>query len=264
MDALDQAVAGAMRTAAARFILPRFQKLSTGHVREKSPGETVTIADHESEAFLTDALLRLIPGSHVVGEEAVAADPDVLGHLGEGSCWLVDPLDGTSNFAEGRTPFAVMVALMDGGDTAASWMLDPVSNRLCRARRGDGAFIDNERVHARSSGTAQPVGALATGFLPPDLRGHIEARAQGRMTIAPIPRCAGEQYPRLVTGENDVALFWRTLPWDHAPGALFLSEAGGRIARFDGSPYRPSQSGQSLLAAASPQLWDEARNILML
>ncbi len=264
MDALDAAVAGMMRIAAERFILPRFRNLREGHVTEKSPGETVTIADQESEAYLTEALLRLIPGSRVVGEEAVAADPERLTQLADGTCWLVDPLDGTSNFAEGRTPFAVMIALLDDGETQASWMLDPATYRLCRARHGRGAFIDDIRVHARESGHTPPVGALATGFLPPDLRTHIEARAAGRMTVAPIPRCAGAQYPRLVTGENDVALFWRTLPWDHAPGALFLTEAGGQIARFDGTPYTPTEHGQSLLATASPRLWGEAHAILQL
>ena len=59
-----------------------------------------------------------------------------------------------------------------------------------------------------------------------------------------IPRCAEEQYPRLVLGENDVAFFGRTLPWDHAAGALLLNEAGGKAARPDGRPFRPG-SGTS-------------------
>ena len=263
MQSLDQAVARAMQTAAERFIVPRFGNLLSGHVREKAKGETVTIADHESEHFLTEQLSTLIPGSLVVGEEAVSADTSVLERLGEKTCWLIDPLDGTSNFAAGRTPFAVMVALLDQGEAQASWILDPITRRFCHAHKSQGAWIDGTRVQARSSGHSIPVAALATGFLPKDMRADIESRSAGHLTHAAIPRCAGEQYPRLVTGENDLALFWRTLPWDHAPGALFLCEAGGHIARFDGSPYRPAHTGQSLLAAASPALWDQGHKILL-
>ena len=82
------------------------------------------------------------------------------------------------------------------------------------------------------------------------------------MTLTAIPRCAAEQYPRIVLGINDVALFERTLPWDHAPGALFVEQAGGRVARLDGSAYRLGDRRTGLLAAATPALWDEAAAIL--
>lgn len=129
-------------------------------------------------------------------------------------------------------------------------------------RLGKGAFIDGARLTARPSGADLPIGALATRFLPDDLRAGITARAEGHITLAAIPNCAGEQYPRVVLGENDLALFWRALPWDHAPGALILTEAGGHIARPDGSPYRLGEDRHGLLAAASPKLWDEAAAIL--
>ena len=125
-----------------------------------------------------------------------------------------------------------MVALAEGGAVQAGWILDPVTRRMCHAVLGGGAFIDNQRIEARPTGGTQPIGALATRFLPAEIRAHVTARAEGHITIADIPNCAGEQYPRLVLGTNDLALFWRAMPWDHAPGALFLEEAGGRIARI--------------------------------
>lgn len=262
-DALDTSVIAAMQRAAERFILPRFGNLQSGHIQEKSKGETVTIADHESEHYLTEELSRLIPGSMVVGEEAVSADSSILERMAHETCWLIDPLDGTSNFANGRKPFAVMVALLDHGEARGGWILDPITKRLCRARLHQGAWINDARIYARPSGQEPPVAALATGFLPKEMRADIETRSQDTLAHAAIPRCAGEQYPRLVTGENDLALFWRTLPWDHAPGALFLKEAGGHIARFDGSDYKPAQTGQSLLAAASPALWEAGHKILI-
>jgi fructose-1,6-bisphosphatase/inositol monophosphatase family enzyme len=73
-----------------------------------------------------------------------------------------------------------------------------------------------------------------------------------------VPDCAAEQYPRLALGQNDVSIFERTLPRDHAAGALWLNEAGGKCARFDGTPYRVDEWQQKgLLGAASPALWDE-------
>ena len=73
-----------------------------------------------------------------------------------------------------------------------------------------------------------------------------------------IPRCAAEQYPRLVLGVNDVSIFERTLAWDHAAGVLLVNEAGGKVARPDGQPYRVDEHLRpSLIGAASPALWDE-------
>jgi fructose-1,6-bisphosphatase/inositol monophosphatase family enzyme len=75
--------------------------------------------------------------------------------------------------------------------------------------------------------------------------------------VVDIPRCAAEQYPRLVLGINDVSIFERTMPWDHAAGALFVTEAGGKVVRPDGRTYRVDQIGETgLVAASSPALCD--------
>src|SRR3546814_2425557 len=90
----------------------------------------------------------------------------------------------------------------------------------------------------------------------------MKARSEGHFTTGDIPRCAGEQYPLLVLGENDLTVFERSLPWDHAAGAIFLNEAGGKLCRKDGSPYVVGDDRRGLLGAVSPQLWDEAARIL--
>jgi len=252
-----------IRDVAGRIVMPRFRQLDAAHIEEKAPDELVTIADRESEEALSEALLRILPGSRVVGEEAVSADPGLIENIDKGVVWIVDPIDGTANFAAGETPFGIMVALAADGVTEAAWLYDPVQDRMCSAGRDQGAFINGARVHARTSGEAIPVAGLSTRYLPPELREDIERRAQGRMRCVGIPRCAAEQYPRVMLGTNDLALFWRTHVWDHAPGALIVQEAGGRVARFDGTPYAIGQTGKGLLAAASPALWDEAARILL-
>jgi fructose-1,6-bisphosphatase/inositol monophosphatase family enzyme len=263
MIAFDAPVQTLIRDVAARIVMPRFRMLDAGQIEEKAPDELVTIADKESEIALAEGLTRLLPGSRVIGEEGVSADASLLEGIGEGTAWIVDPIDGTANFAAGETPFGIMVALVIDGVSEAAWLFDPVLNRLCSAGRGQGAYIDGERVTARTSGAPLPVAGLSTRYLPPELREDVERRAEGKMHCVGIPRCAAEQYPRVILGTNDLALFWRTHVWDHAPGALILTEAGGKIARFDGTPYAVTQTGTGLLAAATPQMWDEAAGILL-
>lgn len=262
MHHLHAAVDGLMRKVGRDVVMARFRNLDPGQIEEKAANDYVTVADRESEADLTAGLLAILPGSHVVGEEAVAADPSLMARVADGQAWIVDPIDGTGNYAAGRTPFAVMIALAEGGIVQAGWILDPVTRRMCHAARGEGAFVDNRRIAARETGAARPIAALATRYLPPEVRSDIESRAEGRMSQVDVPHCAGEQYPRVVLGDNDLALFWRSMPWDHAPGSLFVEEAGGRVARLDGSPYRPGDDRTGLLAAASPRLWDEAARML--
>jgi fructose-1,6-bisphosphatase/inositol monophosphatase family enzyme len=252
-----------IRDVAARIVMPRFRQLDAAQIEEKAPDELVTIADRESEEALSEGLTRMLAGSRVVGEEAVSANPSLLDNIASGTVWIVDPIDGTANFAAGETPFGIMVALAVDGVSEAAWLYDPVQDRMCSAGRGQGAFVNGERTFARTSGEAIPIAGLSTKYLPPELRGDIERRADGKMRCVGIPRCAAEQYPRVMLGANDLALFWRTHVWDHAPGTLIVQEAGGKVARFDGTPYAIAQTGKGLLAAASPAMWDEAARILL-
>src|SRR4051812_38447826 len=114
------AVGALVREAADVAIRPRFRRLADADVRFKSPGDLVTVADYESEKLLTAGLTALLPGSSVLGEEAAADDPRLLARAAAaGDVWVVDPLDGTKNFAAGHGPFAVMVALLRGGVAVA-------------------------------------------------------------------------------------------------------------------------------------------------
>lgn len=263
-DMMDQ-VAELLRGVAASIVMPRFQTLRAKDIEEKSFGEIVTIADREAEAAITSALISVRPGSRVVGEEASAVDPSHLSALDQGDVWLVDPLDGTANFTAGRTPFALMVALLSHGETVAAWLLDPVTGRLAIAERGGGAWMDGDRVTTEqgSGGANRLRGAVFGGFMPPDIRATVEARGTNIGEQLPGYMCCGAEYPAIATGEEDFALFWRTLPWDHAPGALFLTEAGGHVARPGGGKYRPASGGGGLLAARCAESWDHAHAALL-
>lgn len=262
MNKLTDQVTALMRQVAADIIMPRYRNLAQHEVAEKSAGEHVTIADQESELRLSEGLASILPDAGIVGEEACDDDPCLIGKLASGLNWLIDPIDGTSNFASGTGPFGVMIALVSDGDTQMSWILDPVSGRLCHAERGKGATLNGARVSARESGAPLPIAGLSLLFVDPDKRQALKDRAEGKLQMVDIPRCAAEQYPRIVLGQNDVAFFERTLAWDHAAGVLFTIEAGGHVARPDGSAYRPDQTSKGMLAAASVRMWDKAADAL--
>lgn len=263
---LDSDIGALLRRVAETAIMPRFQRLRDGDVKEKTPGEFVTVADHEAEAMLTESLSILLPGSRVVGEEACAADPSHLEGLDKGLVWVVDPLDGTAHFAAGREPFGTMVALAADGETLGGWIYNPARKLMYTGSLGQGAFEVDAAGTVRRLKTAdppdKPIAGLATQFMTPELREATQARARAAFDIHPIPRCAAEHYPRLCRSENHVALFQRTLPWDHAAGALILAEAGGHVARWDGTPFRFYDNGLGILAAVGRDAWDKAAKVL--
>lgn len=265
---LVEPVAAAMRQAAQTAILPRYRRLSAHEIEEKSAGEVVTDADREAEAILTPVLQALLPGSRVVGEEAAAVNPGLLRGLDEGLVWLVDPLDGTSNFVSGEGPFAIMVGLLENGQTSACWILDPQTGTEYQARKGFGATRNSRTMDRAPRGSvvehpSELNGAILTRFFTPDVRGRVERGRHllGKTTSGML--CAGAEYPAIALGEQDFALFWRTLPWDHAPGALLVTEVGGHVARPDGGAYSPGDGKSGLLIARSVASWEQVHKTLL-
>jgi fructose-1,6-bisphosphatase/inositol monophosphatase family enzyme len=258
MDAaLTASIHAAMREASERAILPRYRALAAHEVVDKATDDVVTVADHEAEAIFAEHLSKLLPEAAFVGEETAHDAPALLDQLGDNLCWIVDPLDGTNNFAAGKPPFGVLVALAERGETLGGWILDCLSGRFCHAFPGKGAWIDGERITARPSNENPPVAAISLIFVEEARREAIRTHIAPHYRLVDIPRCAAEQYPRLALGENDVSIFERTLPWDHAAGVLFLNEAGGKAARPDGRPYRVDEYAEpGLLGASTPELWD--------
>lgn len=256
-------VSKAIIDVAASEVTSRFGTLSAADITEKTPGEVVTEADSACERALSARLQRIrdIP---VVGEEATAATASLTGLIRTAeACWLVDPLDGTSNFIAGSADHSVMVALVEAGSTVASWMWHPANEVMAHARQGVGAWLNNERVVARAPGhdLAFLRGVLKKRFLPDHVRDRVDTD-RGILAAASEGRnCAGLDYPDLVRGAVDFLFYWRTLPWDHAPGVLFAQEAGLHAARPDGSEYHPGDDAFGLLVSHR-QVWDNVRNAL--
>ncbi|OYV32064.1 MAG: inositol monophosphatase, partial [Acidocella sp. 20-61-6] len=128
-DEID-AVVALLRAVAGAEILPRWRRLGAGDVRTKSgPLDPVTVADEAAERALTAGLNRLFPGDDVLGEEAVSKDFSRLERLKQpGRVWLVDPIDGTANFAAELPLFGVMAALVEADEVKAGFIYDPLGD----------------------------------------------------------------------------------------------------------------------------------------
>lgn len=254
-------MADAIREVSAETIEPRFRLLREVDVREKAPGEMVTVADEEAEAGLVRRLGALLPGAPVVGEESSDRDPRLLFALSAQHAWVVDPLDGTANFVAGSPHWAVMVALLRQGATVASWIWRPCDQSLYEAERGSGAQWNGQPLLAPSGppGATGLRGAVLTRFLDPTARARLEGYRDRFAELTGGTMCAGVDYPRVAEGYQDFVAFRRTLPWDHAPGSLLVEEAGGAARRLDGSRYEPADvSTRGLLVARSADVWDRA------
>ena len=253
-------VADLIREVAAAELLPRFRNLSEDEVRQKRPGDLVTVADVASEQRIASGLAKILPGVPVVGEEAVEADAglvDLIGRPGE-RCWIVDPLDGTSNFAAGKATFAIIVALVEDGRTVGGWILDVPNGRLAVALAGQGVTLDGKVV------VGAPGGGSPSGFVGYKIRKAVECQLPGvrRRGLGPVStlRCAGVEYLEILAGRAAFSIYRRTKPWDHAAGALMLAEAGGGAVRFDGDDYAPAQASDAgIIGAPSRQALVEVR-----
>ncbi|MER5866095.1 inositol monophosphatase family protein [Kitasatospora sp. NPDC002040] len=260
-------VAEILAEASAAAVEPRFRALAAGEVIEKAPGEIVTVADREAEEIISRRLRELLP-IPVVGEEAVAADPGLAEALrSEPAVWLVDPVDGTSNFVAGRPDFAVMASLVRAGQTVAAWIWQPVTGTAYAAELGSGAWRDGHRL-LRPAVTDAPEkwrGSVKSRFLDPAEHDRMQSAVRVFGKTGPGLRSAGIEYPQIADGESEFILYWRTLPWDHSPGSLLVTEAGGVSARLDGSSYRPEPPGgpDGLLVAADPAVWEQVRTALL-
>jgi fructose-1,6-bisphosphatase/inositol monophosphatase family enzyme len=264
------AVAAILREAARTEILPRFRRLGEGAIRTKSgPLDLVTDADEAAERRITQALLERFPGCAVVGEEAAARDPGVPAAIGTADlCFVVDPVDGTANFAAGLTLFGVMAAVVRRGEIVAGLILDPIGDDIAVALRGEGAWMERPDGTRRALRAAAPVppadmaGAASWRYFPPLLGDAIRGNLR-RVAATWDFRCAAHEYRMLADGHSHFALFNRLMPWDHAAGWLLHREAGGYAARLDGSPYLPSYSEGGMLCAPDRASWEALRAALL-
>ena len=240
----SDAVLDLLREVAAEVITPRFRSLAAGEVMEKNPGDLVTVADREAEVLITARLTAAYPDAVVLGEEAYATDHALMDrYLAADHAFTVDPVDGTKNFVHGSPDHAVMVAETVAGATVRAWVWQPEHEVAWVAERGAGTWRDGERVRATPvPDDRAPQGVTSIWAM----RDHaFEGMPAMRLSWV----CCGVDYPRLIEGAADYILYSRSNPWDHAPGSLLVTEAGGAVGHPDGTPYGPRSLRPGLVVA---------------
>ncbi|MFJ6993997.1 MULTISPECIES: inositol monophosphatase family protein [unclassified Streptomyces] len=235
------AVEDAVRAAAAAEVTPRWRQLATHEVDEKSgPHDLVTIADRQAELHLTRSLTALLPGSVVVGEEGVHADPVLYDAIrGDAPVWIVDPVDGTRQFVHGDPGFCTLVALARHGELLASWTYAPALGETAVAVRGRGARLNGAPLRA---GSPEPGATLRVATAHPDYTTAAQKQALAGLAVDGVdPRpcgSAGLAYLAVARGDCDAVAFTWEYAWDHAAGLLLVTEAGGTHRTIAGDPFR--------------------------
>jgi fructose-1,6-bisphosphatase/inositol monophosphatase family enzyme len=267
-DAL--AIGEILARAGREQIMPRFQRLRDGEVRQKSSAfDVVTDADEAAERDIAAALRARFPSALIVGEEAAAADPGLLDRIATADlAFIVDPIDGTKNFVSGLPLFGVMAAATVRGEIVCGAIHDPVCRDTAFALRGEGAWIEGEGRPATGLAVAAAVpvaqmdAIIGTNFLPEPLRSTVNGNLP-KLAMSSWLRCAAHEYRMAASGHCHLLLYNKLMPWDHAAGWLLHREAGGHSAHFDGSPYSPTHLTGGLICAPDEASWIAARDALL-
>ena len=204
-------------------------------VDHKGSINLVTDVDLASERLIREAISTYYPRHEVLGEEGG------LSESGSEYRWVVDPLDGTTNYAHGYPIFCVSIALECKGEIVLGVVYDPMRDELFSAERGGGAALNNRPIHV--SKTAELMqGLLSTGF-PYDIKTskltNLDHWAHFAMNAQALRRDGAAALDLCYVACGRFDGFWELnlSPWDTAAGALIVTEAGGRVTNFSGGPF---------------------------
>jgi len=236
-DDLERAALRAAR-AAGRIHLKRAQHISISR-KAANPIDLVTEADHEAEAAVLGILQRAFPAHAMLAEESGAS------FQGSEHRWIIDPLDGTTNFAHGYPQFCVSIAYERHGRIQLAVILDALKKECFVARRGKGARLNGRPIRVTGTGTLGTA-LLATGF-PYDRRArrrfYLSFWEAFMMRVQGVRRTgsAALDLAYVACGRTDGFWEFGLRPWDVAAGALIVEEAGGRVTNMDATPLELSR-----------------------
>lgn len=234
---LEDLVATAVQAAeAGAAILRQYFRGADLEVRLKGAHDFVTKADKESEAAILAILLGRYPDHHILAEESGASH--AAGPADDVCQWIIDPLDGTSNFLHGLPVFCVSIGCRRGGQMIAAVILDPMGDNLFTASKGGGAWWNGRKMKvSQNAGLADAF--LATGYpfrVRAALEVYLDIFRDVFLQSRGVRRCGAAALDLAYTaaGVYDGFFELRLSPWDVAAGILLVEEAGGVVTDFDG------------------------------
>ncbi|MFZ0705522.1 MAG: inositol monophosphatase family protein [Candidatus Korobacteraceae bacterium] len=200
----------------------------------KGDVDLVTEADRASEKFISERLRSRWPDFGILGEEGTRSD------MAAEYRWLVDPLDGTTNFAHGYPVFCISIALVRGEDLLAGFLYDPTRDEFFAAEHGAGAKLNGQAMHVSKTKTLSE-SLLGTGFPSHKRHKNPNVHFYHQLTLRSHGlRRAGSaalDLANVACGRYEGFWEFNLNPWDTAAGVLLVREAGGMVTRFDGSPF---------------------------
>ncbi|WP_298219823.1 inositol monophosphatase family protein [Halothiobacillus sp.] len=256
---------------AMRRIARQHMSMAVTEVETKADGSWVTAVDHAIQAAVQDWLAERFPAIGFLGEEMTDEEQNAAWArclAGEQALWVVDPLDGTSNFRAGFPVFSLTLALLDRGQVIAGLVYDPVRDEMFHARRGTGAFLNESRLDVRKLPELPLARCLAivdfkrlNKTLACRLAGDAPYASQRSIGSVALDWCW------LAAGRVQVYVHGKQKPWDYAAGQLIALEAGASSAALDG--HRDALDDELKLAprsavvAVSESLMDEWLSVLL-
>lgn len=257
-SALINVMENAARKASRRLVRD-FGEIEQLQVSRKGPGDFVTEADRRTEQILHDELHKARPGFGFLMEEGGVREGDSEAN----ERWIIDPIDGTTNFLHGIPHFAISIAAERDGELVAGMIYEPVRDELFWAARNEGAFLNRRRLRV-SERRDMPDALLATGI---PFGRRPGKKAFTAMLIAAMDQTAGVR--RQGAASLDLAYvaagryegFWEVAlsPWDVAAGIVIVREAGGMVSEIDG---RSNMLHGTSILATNQQLYDPIRKML--
>ncbi len=256
MQVVDQVIQ-TLREIAQTEVMPRF--LRVGSTR-KSDGTLFTEADLATQQALARRLPDILPYP-VLGEEMTPEEQHALWEANPDGLWVVDPIDGTTNFIHGLPYFAISVALMRHGRSELGVIYNPVANEMFYARRGSGAYMNGIRLPLKAAPAsmgdtiaAVEVKYLRSGKLGTRLTSLVPFGSQRNLGASTIDWCY------LAAGRYDLYLHGGQRLWDYAAGIVILEEAGGQACTLDSDDYWQGPLWhRSAVAALDPCLFEQWR-----
>jgi myo-inositol-1(or 4)-monophosphatase len=234
---------------AARGLVRDFGEVSNLQVSKKGPADFVSAADTKAEQVLVDELSKARPGYSFLAEERGAVTGTDKTHT-----WIIDPLDGTTNFLHAIPHFAINIALeREGAGVVAAVTYNPIADELFWAERGKGAFLNNERRLRVAARRTLDEAVLATGIPFSGRPGHaqfLKELHQMSARVAGVRRFGSAALDMAWVAAGRYDGYWErgVKPWDIAAGLLMITEAGGMASSADAADGDPLTSG-SILAA---------------
>jgi myo-inositol-1(or 4)-monophosphatase len=259
MTDLGNIVQGIVQAAVetGRFITTEARRFDISSRESKGINNFVSYVDKKSEEMIIERLKSLIPEAGFVAEEGTGTN------AGQKYCWVVDPLDGTTNFMHGLPPYAISIGLLEDNEPVAGVVYVVTSNEMFTGWKGGGAWLNGERIKVSDTGRVAD-SLIATGFPYSDFSrmesymkclSHLWKYSHGIRRLG----SAATDIAYVACGRFEIFYEYGLHPWDIAAGTIILREAGGKVSDFSGNER--NLTGDSIVAS-NPHVYPEILEIV--